>query len=185
VPGSGGAPQAATARRSGNALPLLVVARPSGIKSKRTDIMAQNKDVAALEALASTLQDSVSGYEDAAKNVSDTGIKSYLMEKAQVRRGLLGEFRQHLTRLGGNTEISGSVSGTLHQRWLDLRSMFQDDTKAAVAEVERGEEYLKERFDSYLESGDLSPEVRNFLADAYAKAKFDNATWDRLISDYS
>jgi uncharacterized protein (TIGR02284 family) len=146
--------------------------------------MAQNKDAAALEAIASTLLDSVNGYEDAAQNVSDTGIKSFLTEKAQARRGLLGEFKQHIARVGGETEVSGSVSGTLHQRWLDLRSMFQDDTKAAVSEVERGEEYLKERFDSYLGSDELSPDVRNFLSDAYSKAKFDNATWSRLVSDY-
>lgn len=146
--------------------------------------MAQNRDVAALESLGSTLKDSVSGYENAAQTVADAGIERYLMEKAHARRGLLDAFRQHITRLGGDPDISGSVAGSLHQRWLDLRSMFQDNTRAAVAEVERGEEYLKERFDSHLVSGDLSPDVRNFLADAYAKAKFDNATWERLVSDH-
>jgi uncharacterized protein (TIGR02284 family) len=146
--------------------------------------MSQNNDIDALETVATTLQDSVTGYEDAAENVSDASIKDYLMKRAQERRGLLDEFRQHLTRLGGNSEIKGSVSGTLHQRWLDLRSMFQDDTKAAVAEVERGEEHLKEQFDSYLNGSDVSPEIRNFLSDAYQRAKFDNATWDRLVGSY-
>jgi uncharacterized protein (TIGR02284 family) len=146
--------------------------------------MAATKDVEALETLASTLKDSISGYEDAAENVSDPSIKSFLQEKARIRRGLTDEFRQHLSRLGGNTEISGSLTGTLHQRWLDLRSMFQDDTKAAVSEVERGESYLKEKFDEYLASGELSPEVRSFLSDAYSKAKFDTSTWDNLVSDY-
>jgi uncharacterized protein (TIGR02284 family) len=141
-------------------------------------------DAEALQTLASTLKDSVTGYEDAAQNVSDSGIKSYLQQKAQERRSLLDEFRSHLSRVGGDTEISGSVSGTLHQRWLDLRSMFQDNTKAAVAEVERGEEYLKERFDSYLNNSDLSPDVRSFLSSAYTKAKFDNHTWDNLVRDY-
>jgi hypothetical protein len=49
--------------------------------------MADSNDVAALEALASTLTDSVNGYQEAADAVEDSGIKNYLHEKAQLRRG--------------------------------------------------------------------------------------------------
>jgi uncharacterized protein (TIGR02284 family) len=146
--------------------------------------MADSKDVEALEALASTLTDSVTGYENAADDVTDPGIKNYLHVKAQERRAIVDEFRSHLRRLGGNADVGGSVSGSVHQTWLSLRSTFQDSTKAAVAEVERGEEYLKERFDKYLQGGELSPDTRSFLSDAYARAKFDNETWSGLAGSY-
>jgi uncharacterized protein (TIGR02284 family) len=146
--------------------------------------MAGNQDVEALEALASTLTDSVNGYEDAAESASDPGIKSFLQQKAQMRRGLTEEFRQRISGLGGNADIGGSASAAAHRAFVGLRSMFQDDTKAAVAEVERGEEYLKERFDKYLGDGSLSPDTRSFISQAYSRAQFDNATWDGLVQSY-
>ncbi len=101
--------------------------------------MADSHDVDALEALASTLTDSIKGYEEAAENVSDAGIKSYLLEKSQVRRGLSDEFRRRIAQHGGDAGVGGSATAAAHRVFLDLRSMFQDDTKAAVVEVERGE----------------------------------------------
>lgn len=146
--------------------------------------MASNQDVEALEALASTLTDSVNGYEDAAETVSDPGIKNYLHSKAQLRRSLTDEFRRHIAQRGGKAEIGGSASAAAHRAFLDLRSLFQDDTKAAVAEVERGEGYLKSRFDEYIGDDRLSPDVKSFVSDAYSKARFDNTTWEGLVQNY-
>lgn len=146
--------------------------------------MADSNDVAALEALASTLTDSVNGYEDAAESVEDTGIKNYLHEKARLRRTLVEQFRQHISQRGGSGEVSGSASAAAHRAFLDLRTMFQDSTKAAVAEVERGESYLKERFESYMSDDSVSTDVRSFISDAYSQARFDNTTWDQLVQNY-
>ena len=41
--------------------------------------------------------------------------------------------------------------------------MFQNDTKAAVAEVERGENYLKDRFESYVADLNISADTREFI----------------------
>lgn len=146
--------------------------------------MADSKDVAALQALASTLTDSVNGYQEAADAVEDTGIKNYLHEKAQLRQGLVEQFRQHIAQQGGSTEVSGSASAAAHRAFLDLRTMFQDSTKAAVAEVERGESYLKDRFESYMSDDSVSPDVRSMISNAYSQARFDNTTWDQLVQNY-
>ena len=137
-------------------------------------------DVDALEALASTLTDSINGYEEAAEVAGNGGIASYLRQKAQERRTITESFRQRIATMGGNAQVSGSVSAALHRRFLDLRSMFQNDTKAAVAEVERGENYLKERFESYVQGTDISADTREFLRSTYERVRFDHAKWDQL-----
>ena len=51
--------------------------------------------------------------------------------------------------------------GKVHQRFLDLKAAIAGrDEKAIVAEVERGEDYLKEKFETALKSGYLSGDVR-------------------------
>ncbi len=138
------------------------------------------QDAEALEALASTLTDSINGYEEAAEVAGNSGISAYLRQKAQERRTITQSFRQRIASMGGDSQVSGSVSAALHRRFLDLRSMFQNDTKAAVAEVERGENYLKERFESYMQDTTLSGDTREFLRSTYERVRFDHAQWDRL-----
>ena len=138
------------------------------------------QDAEALEALASTLTDSINGYEEAAEVADNSGISAYLRQKAQERRTITESFRQRIASMGGDSQVSGSVSAALHRRFLDLRSMFQNDTKAAVAEVERGENYLKERFESYMQDTNISPDTREFLRSTYERVRFDHAQWDRL-----
>ncbi len=66
------------------------------------------------------------------------------------------------------------------RRFLDLRSMFQNDTKAAIAEVERGEGYLTERFETYMADQSLSAATRNLIRSTYQRVRFDHARWEQL-----
>ena len=51
--------------------------------------------------------------------------------------------------------------GKTHQRFLDLKSAITgSDEKAIVNEVERGEDYLKEKFETALNGGTLSGDCR-------------------------
>ena len=72
--------------------------------------MANNHDIEALEALTSTLTDSINGYEEAAEVASDAGISSFLRQKAGERRGVTSEFRTKIASLGGNSDVSGSAT---------------------------------------------------------------------------
>jgi len=137
-------------------------------------------DISALEALTSTLTDSIDGYEEAAEVSSNSGISSFLREKARERRGVTSEFRGRIAALGGNSDVGGSASAALHRRFLDLRSMFQNDTTAAIAEVERGEGYLKERFESYMQDQNLSTGTRELIRSTYERVRFDHSRWDAL-----
>ena len=62
--------------------------------------------------------------------------------------------------------------GRTHQAWLDLKSAITGrDDKAIVNEVERGEDFIKEKFETALSSGDLSGETRSLVERCYQSIK--------------
>jgi hypothetical protein len=63
--------------------------------------------------------------------------------------------------------------------------LFQDDTKAAVQEVERGESHLKDKFEECMKDAERSPDIKQLIATTYDRVRFDHAQWDRLKSAQS
>ena len=123
-----------------------------------------NGEISTLNTLIATLIDSVTGYEDAASN-SDAGrFAEMFRQRANERQQCVDDLRAEVRRLGGNPEDDGSFMGKTHQRFLDLKAAITGrDDKAIVNEVERGEDYLKEKFETALNDGDLSGESRSVV----------------------
>ena len=54
-----------------------------------------------------------------------------------------------MRRLGGDPETSGSMSGSLHRGWLDIKSAITGkDDHAIIAEAERGEDVAKSAYEN-------------------------------------
>ena len=81
---------------------------------------------------------------------------------------MAGEVR----RLGGTPDEDGTVLGKTHQAFLDLKAavMGRDD-KAIINEVERGEDYLKEKFEAALKDDTLAAESRDVVERAYQSVR--------------
>lgn len=126
-----------------------------------------------LNTLISTLIDSVTGFEDAAANIDGSSrLQQLFRERASERREVVGDLRAEVSRLGGNPEDDGSFLGKAHQRFLDLKSVVTGrDEQAIINEVERGEDYLKEKFETALSSGSLSGESRAVVERAYQSVR--------------
>jgi len=118
-------------------------------------------EITALNTLTATLIDSVTGYEDAASNSEAGRFAQLFRERASERRQCVEDLRSEVRRLGGDPEDDGSFMGKTHQRFLDLKAAITGrDEQAIVNEVERGEDYLKEKFETALDSEHLSGESR-------------------------
>jgi len=130
-------------------------------------------ETTALNTLIATLIDSVTGYEDAASNIDGSSrLQELFRERAGERRRIVEDLRAEVRRLGGNPEDDGSFLGKTHQRFLDLKAAVTGrDEKAIVNEVERGEDYLKEKFEAALGTGALSGEPRAAVERAYQSVK--------------
>lgn len=130
-------------------------------------------DITTLNTLTTTLIDSVTGFEDAAANIEGSSrLQQLFRERGSERRQVVEELRAEVRRLGGNPEDDGSFLGKTHQRFLDLKAAVTGrDEQAIINEVERGEDYLKEKFETALESGNLSGETRQVVERAYQSVR--------------
>jgi uncharacterized protein (TIGR02284 family) len=133
----------------------------------------KSDEITTLNTLIATLIDSVTGYEDAAANIEGSSrFQQLFRERASERRQVVENLRAEVGRLGGNPEDDGSFLGKAHQRFLDLKAAVTGhDEQAVINEVERGEDYLKEKFEAALESGALSAETRAAVEQAYQSVR--------------
>ena len=133
----------------------------------------ENKDeVSTLNTLIATTLDSITGYEDSAKNIDSERLREIFRQRADERQRIVEDLRSEVRRLGGDPEDSGSFMGKAHQRFEDLKAAITGrDEKAIINEVERGEDYLKEKFETALDSGSLSGECRQVVERAYQSVR--------------
>jgi len=132
-----------------------------------------NKDqISTLNTLIATTIDSVKGYEESAENVDNESFRQIFRENANERQQVVGNLREEVRRLGGDPEESGSFMGAAHQRFEDLKAAITGrDEKAIVNEVERGEDYIKGKFEAALDKGDLTGECRSAVEQAYQSVR--------------
>jgi uncharacterized protein (TIGR02284 family) len=129
-------------------------------------------EIAALNTLTATLIDSVTGYEDAATNIDSARLQEQFRERASERRKIVEEVRSENRRLCCDPAYDGSFLGKVHQRFLDLKAAIAGrDEKAVIDEVERGEDYLKSKFQAALQSGDLKGETHDVVERLYQQVK--------------
>lgn len=134
--------------------------------------MADNDGITALNTLTATLIDSVNGYRDAAEDADAGRFQQIFRERADERSRLAEDLRAEVRRLGGNPEDSGSFMGKTHQRFMDLKSAITGrDDQAIINEVERGEDYLKEKFETALNTSNLPAESRSVVERVYQSVR--------------
>lgn len=99
------------------------------------------KTIDVLNHLIETLKDGEQGFRTAAEHADDTALKSLFTQYSEQRTKLATELKARVRELGGDTEKSGSVSGSLHRGWIDLKSaVASNEPHAVLAECERGED---------------------------------------------
>jgi len=131
-----------------------------------------NKEVATLNSLIATTIDSITGYEDSATNIENQRLRENFRQRANERQQVVEDLRAEVRRLGGNPEDSGSFLGKAHQRFEDLKAAVTGrDEKAIINEVERGEDYLKAKFETALTEGHLSGECRSVVERAFQSVR--------------
>lgn len=131
-----------------------------------------NDGLTTLKTLTDTLADSVNGYREAAQHVESDQFRQMFNELADERSQVLGTMESEVARRGGTTDRDGSTLGNLHQRWLDFKAGFTGrDDKAVINEVERGEDYLKEKFETALGHDSLDADVRAVVEQAYGSVR--------------
>jgi uncharacterized protein (TIGR02284 family) len=129
-------------------------------------------DIRTLNSLIATTIDSIDGYEESAKAVDTGRFAQIFQARANERRQIAGQLRGEVKRLGGNPEDDGTFLAGAHRAFLNLKATVTTrDDKAVVAEVERGEDHIKTKFEEALRDDKLSPETRSTIESAFQSVK--------------
>ena len=128
--------------------------------------------ISTLNTLIATTIDSITGYEDSAQNVDNERFREIFRQRANERQQIVEQLRSEVRRLGGEPEDGGSFMGKAHQRFEDLKAAITGrDEKAIINEVERGEDYLKDKWQTALQSGELKGESHDLVERCYQSVK--------------
>ena len=134
--------------------------------------MSSDNDISVLNGLIKTTLDSMKGYEDAAKDAESTQYATMFADFARDRSQVASQLQAHVRALGGDPEMDSSLLGAAHRSFMDLRQAITGtDDKAVILEVERGEDYIKSKYEAAMGAADLAPVTSAAIAEAYASVR--------------
>ena len=119
------------------------------------------KSISILNDLVETCKDGQQGFATAAKDAKDPELGRVFSHYAAQRGNYIRELQQRIRALGGDPDKHGSVSGSLHRGWINLKSaVSSDEPHAVLAECERGEDAAVSNFRDALQETELDAESR-------------------------
>ena len=122
--------------------------------------LSNEKNLSLLNDLIETCRDGEHGFSTAAKDAKDAELARVFGTYAAQRAGYVARVRE----LGGDPDKHGTVSGTLHRGWIDLKSaLTKNEPHAVLAECERGEDAAVKNYRTALNEGELDTETRALI----------------------
>lgn len=129
--------------------------------------MSNDHDISVLNSLIKTTLDSMKGFKDAAEDAQNTTYSTLFADFARERSEVASLLQAEVRRLGGNPENDSSFAAAAHRTFMNLKQAFTgNDDKAIVNEVERGEDYIKAKFQDTLQDSELSPSTVAVIREA-------------------
>ena len=133
---------------------------------------SQKHDIETVNDLIKTTIDSVDGYRAAGEDANSGQFQSIFFDRANERSNVADRLAQHVRQLGGTPTDNGSIVAGAHRAFMNLRdAVTGTDDKAIVAEVERGEDHIKVRFETAMTDNNLSTETRDLIGQCYDSVK--------------
>lgn len=144
-------------------------------------MLDQNRDVTALNSLIETTLDSIDGYRRSAEAATNSRFSAEFLARVAEREQIVAKLRDEVRRLGGTPEDDGSILAAAHRTFLTLRDkMTGSDDHAVIAEVDRGESFLKDKWEAALKDDQLSPETRAVIGNCYDSVRAGHERWEQV-----
>jgi uncharacterized protein (TIGR02284 family) len=141
--------------------------------------MDNDKVISTLNSLIETCKDGEYGFSTAADGLKDTQTRSLFTQFSTQRAEMARVLQAEVRRLGGDPETSGSVSGSAHRGWINIKSAVTGkDDAAIIAEAERGEDSAKKAFEDALKEP-VPMQTRSLISELSGKV---HAAHDRVRS---
>lgn len=129
--------------------------------------MDKDDVIATLNNLIATSRDGEEGFRTCADGVKSAELKQMFEQAARRCAQAASELQAKVRALGEDPERRGSVSGSLHRAWVDIKSTITGmDAAAVLAECERGEDVARKAYE-YALGKDLPADVRSMVERQY------------------
>ena len=149
----------------------------------------QNHDISVLNSLIETTIDSVDGYRHSANEATNSRFSESFRNWAKDREDVVSRLRDRVRELGGTPEHDGGILAAMHRQFLSLRdAVTGSDDQSVIAEVDRGESYLDDKWQAALGDTELSPETQALIRSCYDSVRSGRQQWEQLnrsLSDAS
>jgi len=131
-----------------------------------------NDTIKTLNDLTEILKDGEHGYKTAAEDAKTSELAGIFSRYSQQRREFASELQARVVGLGANVERHGSVTGSMHRGWINLKSAIsRNEPQAVLEEAERGEDAAVAAFREALEQGDLDQTTKSMISRQYTQVK--------------
>lgn len=136
----------------------------------------QDHAVGVLNSLIQTTMDSANGYKEAAENTDEGQLKAMFAERSQRRMDLTRELQREVRTFGGEPEDDQSMLGKAHNKFVDLKTavLGGHNDKAVIDEVERGEDFIKAKFEKAMQDDELPSTARQVVTRAFETIRRDH-----------
>lgn len=109
--------------------------------------MNNDEIISVLDGLINTCHDGEEGFRTCAEDAMGLQLKTLFISRSQRCAAGARELQAIVRSLGGKTDTDNSLSGTLHRRWIDIKSaILGKDNEAILNECERGEDLALRRY---------------------------------------
>ncbi len=109
--------------------------------------------------------DAEKGFKKAAENVKHSSLKNYFNQKAQERYDFGHELKNEIKAFGQDVDKGGSVTGSAHRAWMDIKSFVSSDNEESMLEEAiRGEKASVEEYNDVLSETTLPSSTQSILA---------------------
>ncbi|MGC1205002.1 MAG: PA2169 family four-helix-bundle protein [Flavobacteriaceae bacterium] len=114
--------------------------------------------------------DAEKGFKKAAENVDNTALKSYFTQKAQERYSFGHELKSEIKAFGQDVDKGGSLKGTAHRTWMDVKALFyNEDAESMLEEAIRGEKTAIKEYENVLDETSLPMSTKSILSSQKSK----------------
>ncbi|WP_179351981.1 ferritin-like domain-containing protein [Winogradskyella vidalii] len=108
--------------------------------------------------------DAEKGYTKAAENVNHSGLKNFFNRKAEQRRVFGHDLKSEIKSFGQEVDKGGSVTGSAHRTWMDMKSwLSQDNEESMLEEAIRGEKTTVNEYSEVLKETSLPSSTKSIL----------------------
>ncbi len=117
-----------------------------------------------LNTLLEKTYDAEKGYKKAAENVENTSLKNFFNRKAQERYDFGHELKNEIKAFGQEIDKGGSVTGTAHRAWMDVKAFLSiDNAESMLEEAIRGEKAAINEYQDVLSETSLPSSTSTIL----------------------